>query len=324
MSEAPEIQSALRTLEIFTRGLQALPAEFTGGKLGEAFREAIRLIRGITGRVIVTGVGKSGHIGTKIAATLASTGTPAYFVHPAEASHGDLGMIARDDLILALSWSGETAELKGILSYASRFSIPLIALTRNAQSTLGREATVCFALPHLEEACPNGLAPTTSTMLQLATGDALAIALLESRGFTANDFRTFHPGGNLGASLTHISEIMHTGEELPLANLTTSVREAVSTISRKGYGCVIVLDDQGDLAGIITDGDIRRHLDKAIDQMQIEELMTRNPVTLSPDTLATSAMATLNDRKITSLIVTEGRRPVGLVHLHDLLRIGVA
>jgi len=324
MSEAPEIQSALRTLEIFTRGLQALPAEFTGGKLGEAFCEAIRLIRGITGRVIVTGVGKSGHIGTKIAATLASTGTPAYFVHPAEASHGDLGMIARDDLILALSWSGETAELKGILSYASRFSIPLIALTRNAQSTLGREATVCFALPHLEEACPNGLAPTTSTMLQLATGDALAIALLESRGFTANDFRTFHPGGNLGASLTHISEIMHTGEELPLANLTTSVREAVSTISRKGYGCVIVLDDQGDLAGIITDGDIRRHLDKAIDQMQIEELMTRNPVTLSPDTLATSAMATLNDRKITSLIVTEGRRPVGLVHLHDLLRIGVA
>ena len=278
----------------------------------------------IKGRVIVTGVGKSGHIGSKIAATLASTGTPAYFVHAAEANHGDLGMIARDDAVLAISWSGETAELKGTLAYAKRFAIPLIAITWNEKSALGKEADICLTLPKLEEACPNGLAPTTSTLLQLVMGDALAIALLESRGFSATDFKTFHPGGSLGANLTHVAEIMHKGDEIPTAKLGTSMEEAVQIISDKKFGCVAIVDDKGELQGIITDGDLRRNLTRALVSLKVEEVMTKNPATIRPDALASTAMAELNKRSITSLLVCDNNRPVGLVHLHDLLRIGVA
>ncbi len=300
-----------------------MPDAFNG-PLAEAFVRAIETIRSIRGRVIVTGVGKSGHIGSKIAATLASTGTPAYFVHAAEANHGDLGMIARDDAILALSWSGESAELRGTLAYAKRFSIPLIAITWNEKSALGKEADICLTLPKLQEACPNGLAPTTSTLLQLVMGDAIAVALLESRGFSATDFRTFHPGGSLGASLTHVSEIMHVGSDLPLIHLGASMEEAVDVISEKKFGCVAVIDPAGNLQGIITDGDLRRNLTRALNSMRVEDIMTKNPATIEPDALASSAMAELNKRSITSLLVCEGFKPVGLVHLHDLLRIGVA
>ena len=300
-----------------------MPDAFNG-PLAEAFVRAIETIRAIKGRVIVTGVGKSGHIGSKIAATLASTGTPAYFVHAAEANHGDLGMIARDDAILAISWSGESAELRGTLAYAKRFSIPLIAITWNEKSALGKEADICLTLPKLQEACPNGLAPTTSTLLQLVVGDAIAVALLESRGFSATDFRTFHPGGSLGASLTHVSEIMHIGSDLPLINLGASMEEAVNVISEKKFGCVAVIDTVGDLQGIITDGDLRRNLTRALNSMRVEDIMTKNPATIEPDALASTAMAELNKRSITSLLVCEGSKPVGLIHLHDLLRIGVA
>lgn len=300
-----------------------MPDAFNG-PLAEAFVRAIETIRAIKGRVIVTGVGKSGHIGSKIAATLASTGTPAYFVHAAEANHGDLGMIARDDAILAISWSGESAELRGTLAYAKRFSIPLMAITWNEKSALGKEADICLTLPKLQEACPNGLAPTTSTLLQLVVGDAIAVALLESRGFSATDFRTFHPGGSLGASLTHVSEIMHIGSDLPLINLGASMEEAVNVISEKKFGCVAVIDTVGDLQGIITDGDLRRNLTRALNSMRVEDIMTKNPATIEPDALASTAMAELNKRSITSLLVCEGAKPVGLIHLHDLLRIGVA
>jgi arabinose-5-phosphate isomerase len=323
MTNKPEITSALRTLDILGKGLSALPGAFDG-ILADRFSEAVATIRAIKGRVIVTGVGKSGHIGSKIAATLASTGTPAYFVHSAEANHGDLGMIARDDVVLAMSWSGETAELKGTLAYAKRFAIPLIAITWNEYSALGKEADICLTLPKLEEACPNRLAPTTSTLLQLVMGDCLAIALLESRGFSATDFRTFHPGGSLGASLTHVFEIMHKGDEMPIVGVTASMEEAVNEISDKKFGCVAVVNSDGTLAGIITDGDLRRNFARPLATLCAKDIMTEKPATIAPASLASSAMALLNKRAITSLIVSEENRPVGMIHLHDLLRIGVA
>ncbi len=321
--ENSDIASAMRTLRVLSDGLAALPQSLEG-PLGAAFVKAVEAIRAIEGRVIVTGVGKSGHIGAKIAATLSSTGTPAYFVHAAEANHGDLGMITRNDAVLALSWSGETVELKGVLAYAKRFSIPVIAVTWNEQSALGRVADICLTLPKLEEACPHGLAPTTSSVLQLALGDALAIALLEGRGFTSSDFKTFHPGGSLGASLTMVREIMHSGDALPLATPDTGMEEAVATISQKRFGCVIVVDEEGRLAGIVTDGDLRRNLTQALNTLKVRDIMTADPAQVTPDTLASSAIAELNARAITSLVVCEDDKPVGLVHMHDLLRIGVA
>ena len=315
--------SALRTVRTEASGLTALAAALENG-LSEPFAAAVDLIGGITGRVIVTGVGKSGHIGSKIAATLASTGTPAFFVHPAEANHGDLGMIAHDDAVIAISWSGETAELKGIVAYARRFAIPLIAITAGLASALAREASVVIGLPNAAEACPHGLAPTTSTLMQLVVGDALAVALLEARGFTPDQFRTFHPGGRLGASLVKVGEIMHTGEELPLVPVGTGMREAVLEISRKGFGCVAVVSRGGALEGIITDGDLRRHMGADLLSMTVEEVMTRSPKSVTTDTLAGSALQLVNASAITVIMVVEDGRPVGLVHLHDLLRIGAA
>jgi len=323
MHRSTEVQSALETFRVLSEGLAALPEAFEG-PLAERFEAAVRTIVAITGRVIVTGVGKSGHIGSKIAATLASTGTPSYFVHAAEANHGDLGMIARDDVILAISWSGETSELKGTLAYAKRFQIPLIAITWNEHSALGKEADICLTLPKLQEACPNGLAPTTSTLLSLVMGDALAIALLQSRGFSASDFRTFHPGGSLGASLTHVRELMHHGGDLPIVSIGTQMEAAVQMISDKGFGCVGIVDAEGLLRGIITDGDLRRNLTKPLNALKVEDIMTASPATITPDALASSAMAELNSRSITSLLVCEAGRPIGIVHLHDLLKIGVA
>ena len=317
------IESAVRTVVTEQAGMAALASALDDG-LAAPFADAVEKIANIAGRVIVTGVGKSGHIAAKIAATLASTGTPAFFVHPSEANHGDLGMIAPDDAIIAMSWSGESAELKGIVGYSRRFSIPLVAITSNPASALARGADVVLCLPRAPEACPHGLAPTTSTLLQLAIGDAIAVALLEGRGFTADHFRTFHPGGQLGANLTQIRDIMHVGDELPVVAAGTPLPEAVLEISRKGFGCVGVLDGAGALAGIITDGDLRRNIGADLLSLRVEAVMTRSPRTVAPDTLAATALQMLNASAITTLMVVESGRTVGILHLHDLLRIGVA
>src|SRR6187402_1197380 len=253
-----QIESALRTLDTEAGGIAALIAAIRGG-LGGPPVAAVELIAKSKGRLIVTGMGKSGHVGRKIAATFASTGTPAYFVHPGEASHGDLGMITRDD-VMALSWSGETVELKDLIDYSRRFKAGLIAVTADAESTLAKAADVVLLLPQAREACPHNLAPTTSSLMQLALGDALAVALLESRGFTAIDFGLLHPGGQLGAQLKFVRDIMHKGDAMPLARLGTRMGEAMLEISAKGFGCVCIVDGEGRLAGIITDGDLRRHM----------------------------------------------------------------
>ncbi|MCB8839410.1 KpsF/GutQ family sugar-phosphate isomerase [Aurantimonas sp. VKM B-3413] len=315
--------SAVRTIETEADGLKALAASLKTD-MAASFDRALDLIAAVKGRIIVTGVGKSGHIGTKIAATFASTGTPAFFVHPSEANHGDLGMIGRDDAILAMSWSGETAELKGIVAYSRRFRIPLVAVTSRPDSTLAREADERLILPRVAEACPHGLAPTTSTTLQVALGDALAVALLERRGFTPGDFRIFHPGGQLGASLTHIGDIMHTGKELPVVSSGTTMSEAILIMTRKGFGCVAVVDHNDHLIGIVTDGDLRRNLRNDLMARSVDEVMSRDPKTIEPETLAMKALDLINSLSITALVVVRDKRPVGIVRLHDLLRIGVA
>jgi len=268
-------------------------------------------------------MGKSGHVAAKLAATFASTGTPSFFVHPSEANHGDLGMIARDDVIVALSKSGEAMELQGTLDYSRRFSIPLIAITAEPQSTLGRHADIVLQLPHFSEACPHNLAPTSSALMQLAMGDTLAIALLESRSFSASDFSVFHPGGKLGAQLSVVRDVMHTGDAMPLVNTGTRMSEAIIKISEKGFGCAGVVNG-GKLIGIITDGDLRRHLSDTLLAETVDTVMTRDPQTIQPDMMAAAALDALNRRAITALMVTEDGKPIGIVHLHDLLRIGVA
>lgn len=323
LDRSAAVDSAKRTIATEQDGLAAL-SNALEGPLAEAFSLAIEKIAAIKGRIIVTGVGKSGHVGAKIAATFASTGTPAFFVHPSEANHGDLGMIAVDDAILALSWSGDTAELKGIVSYSRRFRIPLIAVTAGEKSALATAADVVLLMPRVTEACPHGLAPTTSTLMQLAMGDAIAVALLEARGFTAGDFKTFHPGGSLGASLTHVREIMHRGDEIPLVPLGTLIPDAMKVLSDKRFGCIAVQNAEGTLAGIITDGDLSRNLHRNLVATTVEEIMTRNPKTVPPTMLASAALALLNDHNIGALIVTEDAYPVGIVHFHDLLRIGAA
>ncbi|MGU3495016.1 SIS domain-containing protein [Xanthobacteraceae bacterium A53D] len=317
------IASALATFETEAAGLATLIAEMGNG-LGDAFAQAVNIILAKPGRVIVTGMGKSGHVARKIAATLASTGTPSHYVHPAEASHGDLGMVAPQDVIIALSWSGETAELRDIVDYSQRFDVPLIALTSRRDSALGRAARVVLALPLVKEACPLGLAPTTSTLLQLAMGDALAVALLESRGFTATDFRTFHPGGKLGANLKFVRDVMRRDAALPLARTGALMGEVLVEMSSKGLGCVAVMDGDGRLAGIVTDGDLRRHMANDLPAQPVDLIMTRDPRTVRPDQLASEALLILNTAKITSLMVVEDGRPVGALHIHDLLHIGVA
>jgi arabinose-5-phosphate isomerase len=317
------IASALRTLKVEAEGLGALGAAI-GTSLRQALICAAAMIKTARGRVIVSGMGKSGHIGNKIAATLSSTGTPAFFVHPAEASHGDLGMITSDDIIIAMSWSGETAELKNLINYSRRFRIGLIAITADAASTLGKAADIALVLPSAREACPHNLAPTTSSLMQLALGDALAIALLESRGFTALDFRDLHPGGRLGAALTFVRDLMHTGPEMPLKPVGTLMSDAIVEMSAKGWGCVGITDAGGHLIGIITDGDLRRHMRPDLLDARVENVMTRGPNTVCPDQLAGEALEILNSLKRTVLFVVEGDRAVGLVHMHDLLRAGVA
>ncbi|HKH33835.1 MAG TPA: KpsF/GutQ family sugar-phosphate isomerase [Beijerinckiaceae bacterium] len=320
---AEAIASALRTLSTERDGLAVLMDAIADG-LGGPFLGAVETIAAAKGRIIVTGMGKSGHIGRKIASTLASTGTPAYYVHPGEASHGDLGMIRPEDAILALSWSGETTELSDLIAYAKRFRVPVVGVTSKRDSTLGRQADVCLALPQAAEACPNGLAPTTSTTMQLALGDALAVALLEKRGFTAQDFRVFHPGGKLGAQLKLVRNVMHIGERMPVVDVGATMREAIAEIGAKGFGSVIVVNQDGTLAGIVTDGDLRRNLRPELPTLPVTAIMTRTPRTIAPDELVAKALEMQETAKITSLVVVEANRPVGLVHFLDLLRAGVA
>ncbi|HEY7245656.1 MAG TPA: KpsF/GutQ family sugar-phosphate isomerase [Xanthobacteraceae bacterium] len=321
---APElIASALRTLELEAAGLNTLACAIQDS-IGRDFAVAVEMIAGAQGRLIVTGMGKSGHVGRKIAATFASTGTPAFFVHPSEASHGDLGVITPHDVIMALSWSGETAELKDLTDYSRRFRIALIAVTAAAESTLARAADVVLLLPTAREACPHNLAPTTSTLMQAALGDALAVALLESRGFTALDFRKLHPGGRLGAMLKFVANLMHSGERIPLVPAGTVMADAVVEMSSKGFGCVGITDAEGKLAGIITDGDLRRHMRPDLLEARVEDVMTPSPKTVRPDQLASEALEIINSSKITALIVAEADKPIGIIHFHDLLRAGVA
>ena len=328
----PAHRSAARTLDLECEGLQALRAALDQ-ELGEAFRAAVARLAAAKGRVIVTGIGKSGLVGQKVAATFASTGTPAFFVHPSEASHGDLGMITRDDAIVALSWNGEAVELRNIVTYSRRFRVPLIAITSRASSTLAKQSDVVLELPRAKEACPHGLAPTTSTTMQVAIGDCLAIALLEHKGFTAHDFKVFHPGGSLGASLKFVADIMHTGDRLPLVTEGMAMSGAIVTMSAKGFGCLGVIDGRGRLIGMITDGDIRRHIGPKFLEERVEDIMTRKPSTLASGMLASAALEQINSLRrgdaarlpgVTQMFVVAKGKPVGFVHVNDLVRAGVA
>jgi arabinose-5-phosphate isomerase len=312
-------------VEAEIEGLRALARDLDNG-LGPPLRAAVEAMSTATGRVVVTGMGKSGHVAHKIAATLASTGTPAFYLHPGEASHGDLGMIALGDVVLALSWSGETPELRDVINFCKRFAVPLIALSSEAGSALVRAADIALVLPKAEEACPNGLAPTTSTTMQLAFGDALAIALLETRGFSAADFRNFHPGGRLGAQLVTVADLMATGENVPTLPEGATIADAIFEITRKRYGGAAVVDDEGRLVGVFTDGDLRRALPKADVSARVADHMTRSPVFVDPHLLATEALRVMNarPRPITLIFACEGDRLVGAVHMHDLLRAGLA
>ncbi len=319
---APDIAAARRVLATESAGLEALAAA-----LDHRFVAAVEALLAVSGRVVVTGMGKSGHVGRKIAATLASTGSPALYVHPGEASHGDLGMIAGGDGVIALSNSGNTAELSDIIVYTRRFSIPLIAITAESESTLAKEADHVLLLPPAEEACPMGLAPTTSTTMMLALGDALAVALLARKGFSSTDFRLLHPGGTLGRRLLRVADIMHAGEELPLCRPEAPMREVLIVMTTRRFGCVGVTDDAGRLIGIITDGDLRRHMNPHLLDQTAGEIMTPGPRTIRAEALVAEALGAMNRgaSPITSLFVVDGDDiPAGILHIHDCLRAGVA
>jgi arabinose-5-phosphate isomerase len=318
----PDCDVARRVLLTEAAGLSALAASLDG-----SFGRAVDLLAARTGRVVVSGMGKSGHVARKIAATFASTGTAALFVHPAEASHGDLGMIVPGDAVLALSNSGETVELADLVAHASRFGLPLVAITARSGSALARAASVALVLPPSAEACPMGLAPTTSTTMQMALGDALAVALLTRRGFTASDFRQFHPGGRLGAQLKHVCDLMHDGDAMPLADPEMVMHRALLVMTEKRFGCLGVTDAAGRLAGILTDGDLRRAMGPDLLGRRVGEIMTPSPRTIGPDALAAEALheMTARARPITTLFVVDTiGRPIGILHMHDLLRAGLA
>ena len=315
-----DIEDARRVLATEIAGLTALAKS-----LDRAFVAAIDVLAAAKGRVIVTGMGKSGHIAGKIAATLASTGTPAFFVHPGEASHGDLGMIAPGDAVIALSNSGDTAELADVLAYTRRFRIPLVAMTRRSESTLADAADVALVLPASAEACTLGLAPTTSTTMMLALGDAIAVALLERKGFSAEDFQALHPGGQLGRQLLRVADIMHEGAAVPLVKHGASMADTILVITAKSFGCAGVTDEAGRLIGIVTDGDLRRHMGTALLAERVETVMTPTPKTIRPQALAAEALGQMNAQAITSLFVVDDTwRPLGILHIHDCLRAGVA
>ena len=309
--------AALRTLDVEAAGLAELRAALVG-PLGEEFVRAVEAIFRAEGRAVVTGMGKSGHVARKIAATMASTGTPSLYLHPAEASHGDLGMVTAQDVILALSWSGETAELRDVITYSRRHGVPLIALTAGAGSALAKAADIRLILPRVAEACPLQLAPTTSTLIQMALGDAIAMALLDRRGFSPSDFQQFHPGGKLGAQLVTVGELMAKAPDLPLVREDADMASAILAMTKFSLGCAVVVDGAGEVTGIVTDGDLRRHMAPGIMARSVREVMTANPRGTRPDLLASAALAEMNARRISVLIVQEGRRPVGVLHMHAL------
>ena len=317
-----DLAAAGRVLSYAADALNALAAGLDG-----EFIRAIDTMLAVKGRVIVSGMGKSGHIARKIAATLSSTGTPAYFVHPTEASHGDLGAIARQDILLLLSRGGETAELGDLLSYAKRFRIPVIAIAGNPDSSLLQAADVKLLLPRAPEACPNGMAPTTSTTMMLALGDALAVALMERKGFSPDQYRDFHPGGSLGRALIRVADLMHQGDEIPLARDDASMRDVLLAMASGRLGCVGVVNATGSLVGIVTDGDIRRHVGKDMESRKASEIMTRGPKLAHPGQLAVEALALMTENKITQLFVLEAggknKKPLGVLHIHDCLRAGL-
>lgn len=315
-----DLAVAHRVLATERAGLDAMAA-----LLDDSFSKAVTMMARAHhgGRVVVTGMGKSGHVARKIAATLASTGAPAQFVHPAEASHGDLGMVTQDDMVLAISNSGETPELADIIGYAKRRSIPVVAITRRRDSELARAADVVLVLPDSEEACPLHLAPTTSTTVTMALGDALAVALLERIRFSPEDFNLRHPGGKLGNRLLKVATIMHDGDDLPLAKPDIPMADALIVMTSKSFGCVGLVDEAGRLVGIVTDGDLRRNMGHDLLARQARDVMTASPKTISPDMLAQQAISIMNELSITSVFVVEDDRPVGILHIHDCLRAGV-
>lgn len=321
MADKPSyLDTARRVISTEARALEQL-----GDGLGDEFDKAVEVMLSATGRVIVSGMGKSGHIARKIAATLASTGTPSHFVHPAEASHGDLGMMAQGDVALVLSNSGETPELADVIAYTRRFSIPMIGVASRPESTLLKQSDVALVLPRADEACGTGIVPTSSTTMTLALGDALAVALMEHRRFTPEHFREFHPGGKLGAQLSRVRDLMHKGNALPLVTGDTAMPDVLIEISQKGFGVVGVTDDNGALRGIITDGDLRRHMEGLLGH-KADEVMTQSPTTIDSEALAEEAVGIMNARKITCLFVTNGDgadKPLGLLHIHDCLRVGL-
>ena len=328
MSLSPTSEINSRT-EILATGARVMRTEgeallLFAGSLSESFVRAVETMYAVRGRIIMSGMGKSGHIAAKITATLASTGTPAQFVHPAEASHGDLGMITPDDVVVVLSNSGETSELSDIIHHTRRFQIPLIGVASRPESTLLKAADIALVLPNAPEACAIGMAPTTSTTMTLALGDALAVAIMEKRGFQPTDFKTFHPGGKLGAQLLPVSALMHSGDALPLVAEQTPMSETLLVMTAKSFGVVGITDANGKLAGIITDGDLRRNMTGLMDKTA-KQVMHAGPRTIRPDALAAEALGIMNDKKITCLFAVDDHgKPVGLIHIHDCLRAGVA
>ncbi len=315
--DSADRSAARRVLDHAKQGLDALSEG-----LDDGFIKSLDILAGVEGRVIVSGMGKSGHVGRKIAATLASTGTPAFFVHAAEASHGDLGMIAAGDAVLAISNSGETPELADLISYTRRFDIPLVAITGRAGSSLAMAADALLLLPAVGESCPLGLAPTTSTTMMIALGDAVAVALLERRGFTADDFKVFHPGGQLGRKLYKVDDLMHVGDELPLVATNTPMAEVVIVMTKKTFGVAGVLGSDNQLIGIVTDGDLRRHISNGLFDMKAGDVMTKSPKTTGRSILAAEALRRMNEWKVTSVFVVENGEPVGILRMHDVLRAG--
>ncbi len=325
MSKIAPLKSTI-AVEVLLNESQALLK--LSESLDNRFDQAIELILQTTGRVIVSGMGKSGHVSKKIVSTLSSTGQPSLFIHPGEASHGDLGMIANGDILILLSNSGETRELSHIIDYARRFSIPTIGITAKKSSNLAKVVTIPLILPDFPEACPMGLAPTTSTTMMMALGDAIAIALLSAKGFSNKDFKLFHPGGNLGNQLMHVKDCMHQGDKVPLVKAETGINEVILLMTSCGFGCAGVVNEQSELIGVITDGDLRRHMSDNLLEKTAIQIMTPNPVTISPDTLMAEALAILNQKSITSLFVTNEKAdiptPYGIIHIHDFLRLGIA
>ncbi|MFV0627523.1 MAG: SIS domain-containing protein [Alphaproteobacteria bacterium] len=319
MSENKDIQSAKRTIDKEVEALRVMENAFD-----ETLTQALDILEKTTGKIIVTGMGKSGHIGKKIAATLASTGAPSFFVHPAEASHGDLGMLDKNDVVIAISNGGESKELSDILIFSKRFGIPIISITKNPESTLAKAGNILLKLPNNGEACPLGLAPTSSTTATLVLGDVLAVALLERKGFSMTDYKQRHPGGKLGAILQKVSDLMHKGNEMPLVRETANMQEALLVMTSKMLGCVGIVDKENNLLGMITDGDLRRIISSDMLTKNPVDVMTKSPKTISPDVLAAEAVALMNDKKITQLFALKDGKPVGVIHLHDCLRAGVA